>query len=242
MFLYRIFCCFIIVFLSAYLIGQVESGDSSRSNIRPIQPLTFPGSDRQQQQSRPGNSLYPALRPIIPRRSYTNTISSYPLNQPAPWTHDLVPPNPSFRRSQPLTPILPKRPHDDTGYTSSFSQPLQWPALTRSVPHTPGLASQNLRYPSSYSIGAQERINLPPNKRGRTSPETAQADLYDNLASSYRNLDETWRGRKGNLEVNHVPPDAAYKNTPYEHIRYRDKPTLMMLYDDHRKASSTISE
>ena len=78
------------------------------------------------------------------------------------------------------------------------------------MPRAPGLASQNLRYPSSYSIGAQERIDLSPNKRGRTSPETAQADLYDNLAGSYRDLDKTWRGRKGNLEANHVPPDDAY--------------------------------
>ncbi|CAF1311982.1 unnamed protein product [Didymodactylos carnosus] len=60
-------------------------------------------------------------------------------------------------------------------------------------------------------------------------------------AGRYGHLDRRWRGRKGIYEINHIPPKASYRDTPYRDISINHMPAIAMFIEDHRGMSSTGS-
>ncbi|CAF3824772.1 unnamed protein product [Adineta steineri] len=63
----------------------------------------------------------------------------------------------------------------------------------------------------------------------------------NSTAGSYGSLDRQWRGRKGIYEINHLPPKASYRDTPYQDISIYHMPAIAMLIEDHRAIPSTGS-
>ncbi|CAF3851123.1 unnamed protein product [Adineta steineri] len=56
----------------------------------------------------------------------------------------------------------------------------------------------------------------------------------NSTAGSYGSLDRRWRGRKGIYEINHIPPKASYRDTPYQDISIYHMPAIAMFIEDHR--------
>lgn len=59
------------------------------------------------------------------------------------------------------------------------------------------------------------------------------------LGGSYEDLDKVYKGRKGKLEVNHMPPNIVYSGTAYQNISEKKRPCILMDYDDHREYITT---
>ncbi|CAF0927919.1 unnamed protein product [Rotaria sordida] len=71
-----------------------------------------------------------------------------------------------------------------------------------------------------------------------TFPEIFEAGTYPR-AGKYGALDKKLRGRKGILEINHVPSIDSYKGTSYEDIAKYSMPAIAMRIEDHKAFVST---
>jgi len=63
----------------------------------------------------------------------------------------------------------------------------------------------------------------------------------NSVAGRYGQLRYQWEGGGQDYEINHVPPKASYKGTPYDNIKINDMPAIVMFKEDHRNMSSTGS-
>ncbi|CAF3851124.1 unnamed protein product [Rotaria sp. Silwood1] len=68
--------------------------------------------------------------------------------------------------------------------------------------------------------------------------EMYTSDTYPR-AGKYGRLNRILRGRKRIFELNHIPPKASRKGTPYENISEYSMPAMVMFVEDHVKAAST---
>lgn len=61
---------------------------------------------------------------------------------------------------------------------------------------------------------------------------------YQEVRNDMKHLNRTY----GVVEVNHMPPNASYRNTPYDKIPYDRKPAISMFTRHHRNLPSTHSK
>jgi hypothetical protein len=59
------------------------------------------------------------------------------------------------------------------------------------------------------------------------------------VGGSYTILDRSYPKRQNIKEVNHMPPKACYRSTPYSKIKEGDMPAIVMVYKDHRNYDTT---
>ena len=68
------------------------------------------------------------------------------------------------------------------------------------------------------------------------------AKHYTDFGGSYSEGKALFPGRKEAYELNHVPPQKAYENTPYKNIKPEHMPVHLQAYTDHRAYPTTGNE